>query len=96
MTRLIISLLGSFQVTLGGSPVTDFATDKARALLAFLAVEADRPHRREALAGLLWPDQPQRKANQNLRQAASAKMRHFCSSRGKPSSSTPIAIMSWT
>lgn len=69
MAQLTISLLGSFQVTLDGSPVTDFATDKARALLAYLAVEAGRPHRREALAGLLWSDQPQRKANQNLRQA---------------------------
>jgi predicted ATPase/DNA-binding SARP family transcriptional activator/Flp pilus assembly protein TadD len=69
MTQLTISLLGPFQVTLDDSPITDFATDKARALLAYLAVEVDRPHRREALAGLLWPDQPQRKANQNLRQA---------------------------
>ncbi len=71
MARLTISLLGSFQVTLGGEPVTDFATDKARALLAYLAVESDRPHRREALAGLLWPDQPERKARHSLRQALS-------------------------
>ena len=72
MPRLLsISLLGPLQVTLDGEPVTDFATDKARALLAYLAVEADHPHRRDALAGLLWPDQPQRKARQNLRQALS-------------------------
>ena len=71
MTRLMISLLGPLQVALNGEPVTGFATDKARALLAYLAVEADRPHRRDALAGLLWPDQPQRKARQNLRQALS-------------------------
>lgn len=69
MARLSLYLLGQFKATLDGAPVTDFSTDKARALLAYLAVEADRPHRREALAGLLWPDQPQRKANQNLRQA---------------------------
>jgi predicted ATPase/DNA-binding SARP family transcriptional activator len=69
MARLSISLLGPIQVTLDGEPVTGFATDKARALLAYLAVEADCPHRRDALAGLLWPDQPQRKARQNLRQA---------------------------
>jgi predicted ATPase/DNA-binding SARP family transcriptional activator/Tfp pilus assembly protein PilF len=71
MTRLTISLLGSLQVTLDGKPVTGFATDKARALLAYLVAEADHPHRRDALAGLLWPDQPQRKARQNLRQALS-------------------------
>ena len=71
MARLSISLLGPFQVTLDGRPVSSFTTDKARALLAFLTVEADRPHSRDALAGLLWPEQPQRKARQNLRQALS-------------------------
>jgi predicted ATPase/Tfp pilus assembly protein PilF len=58
-------------VALGGEPVTDFATDKARALLAYLVVEADYPHRRDALAGLLWPDEPESRARQNLRQALS-------------------------
>lgn len=40
-----------------------------RALLAYLVVEADRPHRREALAALLWPDQTENAARQSLRQA---------------------------
>ena len=71
MANLSISLLGSIDVTLDGEPLTDFATDKARALLAYLAVEADRSHRRDALAGLLWPDQPQKRARQSLRQALS-------------------------
>jgi DNA-binding SARP family transcriptional activator/predicted ATPase len=69
MPRLSISLLGSFQVTLDDRPVTDFVTDKTRALLAYLAVENDRPHRRESLAGLLWPDQPDQDARRNFRQA---------------------------
>ncbi|MBN1810736.1 MAG: tetratricopeptide repeat protein [Anaerolineae bacterium] len=71
MAHLSISLLGALQISCDGEPVTDFATDKARALLAFLTVEADRPHRRDTLAGLLWPDQPQEKARQSLRQALS-------------------------
>ncbi len=71
MTHIDIQLFGTFQVTLKGSRVTDFATDKARALLAYLVVEAEKVHRRDVLAGLLWPDQPQRKARQNLRQALS-------------------------
>jgi predicted ATPase/DNA-binding SARP family transcriptional activator len=71
MERLSISLLGVMHITCDGEPVTDFATDKARALLAYLAVESDRPHRRDILAGLLWPDQPQKKARQSLRQALS-------------------------
>jgi DNA-binding SARP family transcriptional activator/predicted ATPase len=71
MTALSLSLLGPFQVALDGEPVTDFATDKTRALLAYLAVESDHPHRRDTLAGLLWPDQPQQSARHNLRQALS-------------------------
>ncbi len=71
MARLSILLLGPLQVTLDGQPVTAFESDKVRALLAYLAVEADRPHRRERLAGLLWPDWPERAARTNLRGALS-------------------------
>lgn len=71
MPRLSINLLGSFQVLLDDKPVTAFATDKARALLAYLAVEAAHSQRREALAALLWPDQPEERARHNLRQALS-------------------------
>lgn len=59
MTRLIVRLLGSYRVELDGRPVYAFETDKARALLAYLMVEADRPHRRETLASLLWPERPE-------------------------------------
>ncbi|UCC63664.1 MAG: AAA family ATPase [Anaerolineae bacterium] len=69
MARLSISLLGSFQVTLDGTPVTALESDKVRALLAYLAVEADRPHRRDTLTGLLWAEQPDRAARVNLRRA---------------------------
>ncbi len=71
MAHLSISLFGSFQVSLAGRPVTDFGTDKTRALLAYLVVEADHPQRRDALAGLLWADHPQARARQSLRQALS-------------------------
>ncbi len=64
-------MLGSFQVILDGEPVTDFTTDKAQALLAYLSVESDRPHRRETLSDLLWPNRPSQKARQSLRQALS-------------------------
>jgi DNA-binding SARP family transcriptional activator len=66
--RLVLSFLGPFQVTLDEQAAA-FATDRARALLAYLAVEADRPHRRETLAGLLWPDQPEAGARRNLSQS---------------------------
>src|SRR5437868_9418835 len=68
MSRLKLSLLGAFGVELDGSPVSDFGTDKTRALLAYLCVEASRAHRRDALAGLLWPEQPEEVARHNLRQ----------------------------
>jgi predicted ATPase/DNA-binding SARP family transcriptional activator len=67
MAHLSLSLLGPFQATLDGRPITDFKSIKVRALLAYLAVEAHRPHPRETLAGLLWPEYPDRAALDNLR-----------------------------
>jgi predicted ATPase/DNA-binding SARP family transcriptional activator/tetratricopeptide (TPR) repeat protein len=64
---LALSLLGSFEATFDDRQLS-FATDAARALLAYLAVEAGQPHRREHLATLLWPDQSQSAALTNLRQ----------------------------
>ena len=75
MPSLEISLLGPFQVVLDGTLLTDFETDKVRGLLAYLAVEGQRLHRRDHLAGLLWPDRPQRAARNNLRQALSSLRR---------------------
>src|SRR6476469_11627 len=69
MARLELSLLGAFRVELDGSPVSDFGTDKNRALLAYVCVEASHAHRRDALASLLWPEQPDEVARRNLRQA---------------------------
>jgi len=69
MGQLAISLLGPFTVTRHGQPVTRFGTDKTRALLAYLVMEADRAHRRARLAGLLWPDFSETDARHNLSQA---------------------------
>jgi predicted ATPase/DNA-binding SARP family transcriptional activator len=71
MVRLSIHLLGQLQVMVDGELVTDFESDKVRALLVYLAVEANRIHRREALAGLLWPERPESSALNNLRGALS-------------------------
>ena len=71
MTRLTIRLLGPPQFVLDGEPITGFESDKVRALLVYLAVEADRPQRRETLATLLWPESSARAAKDNLRQALS-------------------------
>ena len=69
MVRLDLIFLGAIQAHLDGQSITDFESDRVRALLAYLAVEADRPHRRDALAALIWPDWPDRSARTNLRNA---------------------------
>jgi len=74
MAPLALSLLGAFEATLDGVAITAFESARVRALLAYLAVEADRPHSRETLAGFLWPDAPERQAHDNLR-AALANLR---------------------
>jgi predicted ATPase/DNA-binding SARP family transcriptional activator len=71
MPHLVISLLGTFKVTLDTAPVTGFKSRYVRALLAYLAVESYRPHTRETLAEFLWPDLPNNIALSNLRYAIS-------------------------
>jgi DNA-binding SARP family transcriptional activator len=51
LEQLSFFVLGSFRVHVGEENVTGaFRTKKERALLAYLAVEAQKRHRREALA----------------------------------------------
>jgi len=66
MTRFSIRLLGPFQATRDDQAV-HVPSAKARALLACLAAEPDRPHTREALAEMLWPGRPEGAARANLR-----------------------------
>ena len=70
--QLSLSLLGSFQCFVDGESRNEqFRTKKERALLAYLAIESNRPHQREALAEMFWPDKPEGYARTNLRQALS-------------------------
>ncbi|MEM7111954.1 MAG: tetratricopeptide repeat protein [Chloroflexota bacterium] len=64
---LTLNLLGTFQATVGEQRLTRFRSDKVRALMAYLAVEGNQPHRRETLASLLWSDVPDATARKNLR-----------------------------
>ena len=89
MPRLRLSFLGPFQVTLDGRLVSSFEADKVRALLAYLAVEAGRPTPREALAGLLWPDYPERSAHTNLSNALSS-LRSILGDRAGTEGSGPV------
>ena len=69
MTKLSISLLGTYALQLDGEPVTDLASGKVQGLLTCLLLEPDRPHSREHLAGLLWPESTESGARNSLRTA---------------------------
>jgi WD40 repeat protein/DNA-binding SARP family transcriptional activator len=71
MPQLRLEFLGGFRVSLDETPVTTFESNKVRALLVYLATESHRPHPRESLAALLWPDWPDCAALSNLRYALS-------------------------
>ena len=66
---LRISVLESFQVSGSSNIRCKFESNKARALLAYLVIEKNRPHSREQLIELLWPENPPQSAFGNLRYA---------------------------
>ena len=63
---LEIRILGQLELCLEGQSLSLPATHKAQSLLAFLATHRDRPHSRERLADLFWPDRPRDKALHSL------------------------------
>lgn len=71
MSCLKIHLFGPFEVSLDGQPISQFDTEKTRALLAYLASEPGHAHQRESLAEILWPERPPGAARANLRHSLS-------------------------
>ena len=71
MEKLEIRLFGSMKLMRGEAALTNFGSNKVRALLAYLVVESRRPHQRRKLGALLWPDIPETTALSNLRYALS-------------------------
>ncbi len=69
MTHLTLNFLGGFEAIVDAEPATVFGADKVRALLAFLAIESSRPHRRAKLSVMFWPDLSEKKAAHNLSQS---------------------------
>ncbi len=68
--QLSLFSFGNFEVKLNERQITtQFRTDKERGLLAYLIAESHRPHRREILGELLWPEREEGIARTNLRQA---------------------------
>jgi len=63
-----IRLLGPFEARVGPLPPLKLPTRKAEALLAILAAKPATRHRRDHLAGLLWPQSDSKQARGSLRQ----------------------------
>ena len=70
MSRLALFLFGAPRIERAGQPVA-LDTRKAIALLAYLAL-TEKPHRRDTLAALLWPEYDQEHARSTLRRTLSA------------------------
>src|SRR5678816_1210059 len=64
---LQVRLLGQFDIRLDGKRVT-IPSRAGQSLLAYLMLTVGTAHRREKLAGILWPDTTDENARKNLRQ----------------------------
>jgi len=64
---LCLKFFGTFSVTVDENDITKFRSQKAKALLAYLAIEAGRVHQRDTLINLLWSTQPPKQANTKRR-----------------------------
>ena len=62
---LEIHLFGRFEILLDGQAL-EIPSRPAQALLAYLALHPGIAHRRERLAGLLWPKSDERKARRTF------------------------------
>jgi DNA-binding SARP family transcriptional activator len=71
-----IELLGGIGARRGRTLVTEFRTRRAAILLARLALNP-RPHRREELISMLWPESAPSAGRQNLSQALSELRRRL-------------------
>jgi DNA-binding SARP family transcriptional activator len=67
MAELQFYFLGPWRVVHAQRGDLEFRGRLPLALLAYLVVESARPHSRESLLGLLWPELPESDARNNLR-----------------------------
>ena len=63
---LEVRLIGKFDIQCDGKPVI-ISSRAAQSLFAYLILTAGTLHRREKLAGMLWPDESEQKARAYLR-----------------------------
>ena len=68
MAHLSLSMLGELQVSISDFPVSSFESDEVGALLAYLAMAAERAHLRATQLCLLSPEDPEQVALPNFHQ----------------------------
>jgi predicted ATPase/DNA-binding SARP family transcriptional activator len=68
MVMLEVRLLGTFDIRYKKKPIS-ISSRPAQSLFAYLILKAGTSHRREKLAGMLWPDSLEETARDNLRHA---------------------------
>ena len=72
MQKLRLTLLGGLEITGSYQAGAHLMSRKAKALLAYLALQQGRTQSREKLAALLWHGSSEEKARTNLRQTLSS------------------------
>ena len=82
--HLTLQFLGSFKAQLNGETPIESRAKRIEALLAFLAIESHRAHRRESLVGLLFPEMPDEQARTNLRQTLTRLRRAINDQKADP------------
>ena len=68
MKHISLHLLGGFEACFANRSNVNFPTKKAKALLAYLALQPGQYHPRDKLAALLWGNASDNQARNNLRQ----------------------------
>src|SRR5689334_4654203 len=85
-----VELLGGLRLTADRCVVTHFETRKTAALLAYLAFHCGRPHPRDLLVELLWPEEDPEATRSRFRQTL-AVLRRALEPPGIPAGGILIA-----
>ena len=75
MVTIKLTLFGGFELCSGEGTAIPLGLNKAKALLAYLALQPDQLHARDKLAALLWEDSAEAQARVSLRQALTSLRR---------------------
>src|SRR5260370_305541 len=86
-----IELLGRLRATQGDRVVTRFRARKTGALLAYLAYSMERPHPREVLIELLWPETEPRSGRSSLSREL-ASLRRQLEPPGVPAGAVEVSL----